>query len=394
MVRTIWRAGAAALAASLIAALNACDDPGKKAAANTAERAAAAEQRPERKPLQLTPDEARRAGLQSERIVPTEVAETVDAFGTVEANRNRYARIAPPVAGRVARIVVDLGETVKAGQQLATLESPELADLWSAHRQAETELDLARSSLDRAQRLGVDGSMAQKDVLRARSDRDRAQAAFAAAEAKLAALGVSPAPSPGAPSAVLTVAAPLAGTVVERAAVLGEYAQAYQPLFAVADLSTVWVETNLYDRDLADVAVSAKATVTVRARPGQRFAGTVTYIGSTVDKETRTVKARVELANAGGILKPGMFADVAIAKASRRTALRVPEEAIVLMQGQMTAFVAAGEVGFEARPVHLGERKDGMAVVKSGLEPGDEVVVAGAYALKARLLKSQMGDAH
>jgi cobalt-zinc-cadmium efflux system membrane fusion protein len=101
--------------------------------------------------------------------------------------------------------------------------------------------------------------------------------------------------------------------------------------------------------------------------------------------------ARVEVANPDGRLKPGLFADVAIERATRRAALRVPETALVLLQGQMTAFIKNGE-NFEPRPVEIGDRNGGMVVVKSGLEAGDEVVVTGAYALKARLLKSQIGD--
>ena len=130
-----------------------------------------------------------------------------------------------------------------------------------------------------------------------------------------------------------------------------------------------------------------------RSAAYERFTGTVTYIGNILDKDTRTAMARVEIANPGNRLKPGLFADVAIDKAARTAALRVPESALVLLQGQMTAFVVRGD-GFEPLPVEVGARNGGMVTVKSGLEAGDEVVVEGAYALKARLLKSQIGDAH
>jgi cobalt-zinc-cadmium efflux system membrane fusion protein len=343
------------------------------------------------KPLKLEADEIRRANIKIERIEPTERAERILAFGTVGPNRNSFARVTSPVAGRLVKIAVDLGADVPAGAMLATLESPELADIRTSYRQNQTELDLARLNLDRAQKLSVDASIAQKDVLRVRSDYERARAAVAAVEAKLATLGVAAAAPAGSSPAFLDVNAPLSGTVVERTAVLGEYAQAYQALFTVADLSTVWVETNLYDRDLSEVAVGAPATVVVGANTERRIAGKVTYIGSILDKDTRTAMARVEVVNPEGYLKPGMFADVEIDKVTRRAALRVPENALVLLHGQMTAFVAQGG-GFEPRPVEIGERNGGMVVVKSGLEAGDQVVVAGAYALKARLLKSQIGN--
>lgn len=360
-------------------------DPGK----SPADRPDAAEH-----VIRLDPDDMRRAGIKVERIELAEAAETLAAFGTIGPDRNRFARVASPIAGRLVKIAVDLGAEVPAGAMLALLESPELADIRTAYQQNQTELDLARLNFDRAQKLSVDGSIAQKDLLRARSDYERARAALAAVEAKLATLGVAAAAAPaGSSPALLAVNAPLPGTVVERSAVLGEYAQAYQALFTVADLSTVWVETNLYDRDAAEVAVGTPAVVTVNAYPGQRFAGKVTYVGNILDKETRTAVARVEVGNPDRRLKPGLFANVEIEKPARQSALRVPENALVLLQGQMTAFVAH-DGGFESRPVEIGERNSGLVVVRSGLEAGDDVVIAGAYALKARLLKSQIGDGH
>ncbi|MBL6651472.1 MAG: efflux RND transporter periplasmic adaptor subunit [Reyranella sp.] len=341
----------------------------------------------------LSADEIRRAGIKIEHIETKEYTTALAAFGTIGPNRNGFARVSAPVAGRLVKIAVDVGAQVQAGALLAVLESPELAEARTGYLQNQTELELARLNLERAQKLSTDGSIAQKDLLRTRSDYERARAALSASEARLATLGVAGAAPDGTSPALLAVNAPLAGTVVERTAVLGEYAQAYQALFTVADLSTVWVETNLYDRDLAQVVVGAPASITVSAYPGQRFAGKVTYVGNILDKDTRTAVARVEVANSDGRLRPGLFANVDIETALHRAALRVPENAVVLLQGQMTVFVADDDA-FEPRPVEVGDRQNGMVVVTSGLEPGDRVVVSGVYALKARLLKSQIGDSH
>ncbi|MBS0521046.1 MAG: efflux RND transporter periplasmic adaptor subunit [Proteobacteria bacterium] len=357
-------------------------DSGSKAGANTGV--------PQSGVLQLGADDIRRAGIKVEKLEPAEFAETLAAFGDVGPNRNRFARVTSPVAGRLMKIAVDLGARVSEGATLATLDSPELADIRMTYQHSRTELDLAQTNLDRAQKLLVDASIAQKDVLRARSDYERARVALATVEAKLATLGVAATPPEGASPAFLAVTAPLAGTVVERTAVLGEFAQGYQTLFTVADLSTVWVEANLYDRDLAEVRIGAPATVTVNAYPDRRFKGVVTNIGNIIDKDTRTTVARIEVANGEGLLKPGLFANVQIEKTQHRNALRVPENAVVLLLGQMTVFVAGGH-GFEPRPVEVGERSNGQVIIKSGLEAGDSVVVSGAYALKARLLKSQLG---
>lgn len=363
--------------------------PGVTASSQAPEKPMVVEQRPEG--IELDANEVRRAGIKVERIELTERAETVLAFGTIAANRNRFARVTSPVAGRLVKIDANLGDAVSTDTLLATLESPELAELRTAYRQNVTELDLAKTDFERAKKLAIDRAIAEKDLLRARSDYERAQAALASVQAKLATLGVAVTVPSGTSQALLDVRAPIPGTVVERTAVLGEYAQAYQALFTVADLSTVWVETNLYDRDQGEVEVGASATVSLSSYAERRFSGKVTYIGHILDKDTHTAVARVEVANPDGRLKPGMFADVAIERLARRAALRVPETALLLLQGQMTAFVKKGE-SYEPRPVEIGERNGGLVVVKSGLEAGDEVVVAGAYALKARLLKSQIGD--
>jgi cobalt-zinc-cadmium efflux system membrane fusion protein len=379
---------------ALLLALSACDEAARESSSAGSPAASAVDDAARRRTVvQLNPDEIRRSGLKVERIDWSERQETTAVFGTVEANRDRFARVTPPIAGRVAQIRADLGHQVVAGEALATLESPELAEIRSLHYQAQTELNLVRSSYDRAQRLVADGAIAQKDLLRARSEFEKAQAALHVTASKLTALRVDAAAADGTSPASLSVVAPFGGTIIEKNAVLGEYAQAYRPLFSIADLSSVWIEVNLYDRDLDDVATGTTATVNVNAYPERRFDGIVTYISSLLDKETRTVKARVEVANTDGSLKPGMFANVLIGKRANGQILRLPETALVLVHGQMTAFVSDLDGnGFEPRPVEIGERAGGHVTVTAGLEVGYQIVTSGAYALKARLLTAQLGN--
>ena len=161
----------------------------------------------------------------------------------------------------------------------------------------------------------------------------------------------------------------------------------------MADLSTLWIEANLFEKDLGRVGVGAGAVVTVAAYPNEAFQGKLTYIAAVVDKETRTVQARVEVANPDGRLKPEMFATAAIRTGGKGKGLLLPEEAVVLMQGQPTVFVEE-HGGFEPRAVELGDKLRGRVVVKAGLQAGERVVTAGTYALKARIMKSQLGEGH
>jgi len=210
-----------------------------------------------------------------------------------------------------------------------------------------------------------------------------------AAADRLRMMGVNPENLSG---SVFPLTAPFAGTIIEKKAVLGELAPPDQSLFTVADLSTLWIEADLFEKDLAKIRPGMQASVTVSAYPGEGFKGRLTYISSVVDKDSRTVKARVEVPNLDGRLKPEMFATAAIQTGSGAKALLLPEDAVLLVQGQPTVFVAENG-GFVPRAVEVGERIQGRIVIRSGVAAGESVVTSGAYALKARLLKSQIGDA-
>jgi cobalt-zinc-cadmium efflux system membrane fusion protein len=182
--------------------------------------------------------------------------------------------------------------------------------------------------------------------------------------------------------------------VTEKKATVGQLSTPSEPLFTLADLSTLWIEADLTEDAIAKVRVGATATVTVTTYPGERFVGRVTYVASILNKESRTVPARIEVANQDGRLKPGMFASATIATGGpAREELSVPDAAVLLLQGQPTVFVQEGD-GFEARPIEPGDKIAGRTIVKSGIEAGEKVVTSGGYALKARLLKSQISDEH
>ncbi len=339
--------------------------------------------------LDLSDAEIHQAGIKVQKLDLQEKAEQVAVTATIQANQDRLAHVAPRVPGRIVKVSASLGDKVKPGQTLATLDSIELGEARSAWQQAASEAAVANAGFERAQRLNADNIIPEKDYLRARAEHEKARAALRAAADKLRMMGVNPEKLAG---SVFPLTAPFAGTIIEKNAVLGELAPVDQSLFTVADLSVLWIEANLFEKDLAKVRPGTKAAVSVSAYPGEVFKGRLTYISSVMDKESRTVKARVEVPNLDGRLKPEMFATAAIHTGSSTKALMLPEDAVLLVQGQPTVFVAE-KGGYEARTVEVGERGQGRVVIKSGVEPGEAVVVGGAYALKARLLKSQIGDA-
>ncbi len=344
--------------------------------------------------LKLSEEEAKRAGLRIAKVQPEGLEETLTVTATIRPNQDRIARVAPRVEGRLVGVTASLGQQVHAGQALATLDSITLGEAQTAWMQAQSTHRVAQADFKRAEALNADEIISQKDFLRAKADFEKASADLRAAEGKLRLLGAAPKPGEANAASVFPIVAPFSGTIIEKKATQGELATPSDALFTVADLSKLWIEANLTEAMLAKVRIGNKASVSVTAYPGEKFQGQVTYIASVLDKETRTIQARIEIDNRDGRLKPEMFATAMIETGAKSgQALIVPDEAIVLLQGQPTVFVSE-RGGFEPKAVEPSQKLGGRTVIKSGLVAGDSVVIAGSYELKARMLKSQIGDAH
>lgn len=393
-------AGAVALALGLAACSkeSAKDAPaaqGAKADAHAGEKKGEGkdEHAEEATELTLTSEEAERAGVKVEAVKAQALGETVVVTATIHPDQDRLVRVSPRIEGRVLSAPAKLGDKVRAGQILATLDSVEVGETHAAWTQAQAELRIAEADFKRAESLNAEEIIPRKDFLRAQADRDKAAAGLRAAADRLRLLGGAPGATGNSVSG-FAVTAPFAGTVIEKKVTLGEQATPSKPMFTVADLSRVWIQAALPEAALAKVRVGANAKVTVPAYPGETFTGKVGHIGAMLDKETRTVAARIEVPNADGRLKPEMFATATIeAVGEKREAISLPDAAIVLLDGKPSIFVFE-QGAYEVREVEPGERIGGRTVLKSGVKAGDEVVTAGAYALKARKLKSQLGHGH
>lgn len=341
--------------------------------------------------IKLSEAEMANAGIKIAKVAEEIVSAFITVSATIQPNRDRFAHVAPRVPGRILTVPAKAGDFVRAGQVLATLDSVEVGESTSAYQQAASQLSVAKADFDRTQRLFDEQVVPQKDLLRARGEYEKARASAAAASDKLRMMGVTA--GGGNAASTLSVTAPFAGTIIEKTAVLGELAQPDKPLFTVADLSTVWIEANLYEKDLGRVQRGAEAVVTVAAYPELRFKGKLAFVSAVMERESRTVKARIEVPNGDGRLKPEMFASASIQAEARGRAIAVPIEAVVLVDNRSTVFVKEAD-GYESRKVELGETIGERQIVKAGLNPGDEVVVAGTYALKSSVQKSKIGSGH
>jgi cobalt-zinc-cadmium efflux system membrane fusion protein len=311
----------------------------------------------------------------------------------VEANADRIAHVSPRINGKIVSVKASLGDSVATGQVLATLDSVELGEALSRYRQSKTRLALAQSSMDRIKALVEKKIAARKDILQAETDYRTAQADLHADEERLSLYGVSVADLNGdsRKRLLLPVRAPIAGVITEKHAIVGELADPAKSLYTVADLSSVWVQVDIHEKDLGRVRRGQVATVTVTAFPEAKFRGRINHLADVMDEATRTVKARVEVTNPGRRLKPEMFATVELAQsADAPSVLAVPEEAVQELDGRKLLFVTADGTEFEPRPVELGRAAGGLVELVSGLKEGERYAVKGAFLLKSELKKGDI----
>ena len=319
----------------------------------------------------------------------------ISATGKVEANADRIAHVSPRISGKIVAVRASLGDSVSAGQILASLDSVELGEAINRYHQSRTRLALAQSNMDRVKVLVEKKIAARKDILQAETDYKMAQTELHTDEERLSLYGVSASDLAGAKHKrpLLPVRSPIGGVITEKHAIVGELSDPAKSLYTVADLSSVWVLVDINEKDLAKVRRGQGAIVSVGAFPDLKLKGRIAYIADLVDEATRTVKARIEVANPGRKLKPEMFASVELAlPADTPPVLAVPEDAFQELEGKKVLFVTENGTEFEPRKVELGRTSGGMAEVVAGLKEGERYAAKGSFLLKSEMQKGELGE--
>jgi len=198
----------------------------------------------------------------------------------------------------------------------------------------------------------------------------------------------------GEPVPFLSVRAPLAGTVIEAPALAGAHVEPGDPLFKLADPASLWARVHVFEKDLAAVRPGSSAVLRTQAFPGREFPGRLVLLGPVMDEKTRTVEGRIEVGNADGCLRAGMYVEAALASGRERTAVVVPASALQEFQSLPVVFVREGETTFRLRPVEIGDREGGLVEIVGGVSAGEWVVTTGGFLLKSELLKSSLADEH
>lgn len=317
----------------------------------------------------------------------------VVAPGKIAINPNRIARVAPAVAGRVVSVEVRVGDAVREGQALASMESADAEGALSdclrsdaALIQAKAVLTKKQADLERLRNLHEHGAVARKEVIDAEAELASGEAGLKEAEAasrharrRLSILGLKPCEA----GQQVVVRAPISGKVLELNVVPGEYRNdTSAPLLTIADLSTVWVAAQVPESAIRWIHLGERVQIEMAAYPGEVFRGRVARISDIVDPGTRSVEVLTEMDNRSGRFRPEMFAKIRHAHGSRNVPV-VPLGALVRSEGSAWAWVERAKGEYERVRVETGEAMGAVVPVLSGLQAGDTVVVEGAMLLAA-----------
>ena len=398
------------LGALVVAASGACRKaagPAPEAAKPEHEAGERHEETPGR--VTLTAAAISEAGIATWQVKPVDLEHLLVLTGSVGHDENRLLQVASNVRGRVASIPVDLGAWVRKGDPLLVLESVELGKAREEFLRETSTLRVASHAYERAKTLVEAKAISSGEFQAREGEYLSRRAAAQAAERALHLLGddddeirrlKAAAESDGdlhtgdAPR--LTLRAPFDGRVVDRKVTPGALVEALQPLAVVANLSSVWVFLQAYEKDLALLHNSLPVTIRTEAYPQESFKGRIDFVGSSLDPATRTVRIRATVENPSEKLKPGMFVkghvDVPKPAAEAKLILVVPQSALQTLEGRTTLFVQAEPGVFERRFVEVGHSFEGFTEVLAGVKAGDVVVTEGSFVVKSEFAKASLQE--
>jgi cobalt-zinc-cadmium efflux system membrane fusion protein len=340
--------------------------------------------------IKIAPDMMRDLRVTMAKVQARAAGETVAALGELHVNEEAYAEVAAPVSARVMKVLARPGDTVIVGQTLAQLNSPELGESRAGVEAAKARLDVARKTAERKRALAADRLIPEREKLEAESALTEAEAAQSVAISALGKYGGASGETS------LAIKSPIAGTVIDRSVVMGQLADPSKTLFRVGDLSTLWLVAHVFERDAVRVQVDRHALASFAALPGKTMDAVVRAIGREVDAASRTIAIRLDVPNPDGVLRPGMSATalIPLGDVGDAPVLVVPAAAVQRVGSSWAVFLPHGEGAFEARPIGRGRDLSGEVEVLSGLKAGDELVVDGAFLLKAEADKTRGGGEH
>lgn len=291
-------------------------------------------------------------------------------------NEAKASRVGAPVAGRISKVFVELGDSVKAGDKLFSLASPDVATLRAEERRAAVDLDVAKAAHERVVAMVNARALPGKQETEAAAQVRESELALQLATSKLASLRV-----PVTGGSDFVVVAPRAGVVVSKSVVPSQQVDSNGVLIELADLSSIWAVADIFEADAARVQHNGKVLLTSPLVPGLSVEANVDMVASVVDPQRHTISVRAVLPNAADQLRPNTYIEMSFREPGLPSGVEIPSSALVSSGTDRYVYVQATPGRFVRRAVQAGWSRDGRVVVTSGLAAGDVVVSEGAALL-------------
>ena len=340
--------------------------------------------------ITLTPEAAARGGIEVTQAIASTSSARLRIPAVVQPNAYRAVIVTPVVSGRITRVLVELGQNVRRGQTLAEIYSPELADTQTQYISARAELDAHEQELRRTEKLVELGSASRQELEKIHAEHTAAESMLQSRRSRLMLLGMTESQvtrlsSSSQVASTVSVPAPIDGVITVRSANIGLNVDPSTSIFAVVDLTNVWLVGDLYERDLGRVRIGSAATVTVRAFAELRLEGKVSYIDPEIKAETRTAQIRVEVPNPGRQLRLGMYVDMEVGEAGAGGGVMIPRAAVQMVGDRAVVYLAnpAAPGQYAEREVTLGDASGDRVQIISGVVAGDAVVSKGSFSIRA-----------
>jgi cobalt-zinc-cadmium efflux system membrane fusion protein len=379
------------LSTGLIAlAITGCQKGGGEAAAAAPDAAGVAAKAEIPNDVELEP--AMLANIRVEAVRFESGRRQLTGTGKVQFNEDRTARILAPLPGQALDLQVRVGDPIDKDQLLFSIKSREVASLVSDYLESQRDLDLAQKTYNMNKDLFEHQAASRISFQQAESDLAKANTHVARGEEALRVLGIDPkeAVKDGGLRSLVPVRSPMAGTLIERNLTAGQFVQADSTaLLTIADLSTVWVLVDVFERDIHLIRVGQKVQVVAAAYPDRRFTASVERISDKVDPDSRTLKVRLLVSNPNVLLKPEMFITASLELSEGGPVISVPAGAVFTEDGKSYVFAAINDRRFERRLIVAAPDAEGRLRVTSGLHAGERVVTDGAMLLDYRRKQKQ-----
>jgi len=350
--------------------------------------------------VHLTDEMIKKLNLEFDKVSMRKIRRFISAPAEVTPVKNLEAFVGSIIDGRVQEIFVSQGDYVKKGQILAKIMNFQIGEIKGEYLKSKAEFEFAKENLQRIKSLFESNISSKKSYLLAQAEYEKAKGEFLAVREKLVSIGITDqdivksGENENTNLPILDIKAPISGKIIERDITVGEYIESTRNLFRIIDISKLWVDADIYEKDISKVKLGQNVDIIVKTYPDKIYNGEIIYIGDVLNSDTKTLTIRTILNNPENILKPYMFSTVRIYYGDGKSQLTVSTSAVESSNDEKYVFVVEDANVFEKRIVVCGIESGGLTEIIAGLEEGENVVIKGSFILRSELEKSKLGGGH